>query len=376
MKVTIIGAGNMGRGIGTRLVAGGHEVEIVDRDPAEAEKLAQELGGSASAAGPDVPFGEVVVLAVYYPGIKDAVAEHADRLKGAVVVDITNPLNFETFDSLVVPADSSAAAEIAADLPDSRVLKAFNTNFAGTLGSGSIGALTTTVLVAGDDADAKATLADVLSGECSLREVLVDGPGGIRIVPAASGAAEMVNLGAREHAGLIQAFSDIGDELDVLLIDTAAGIGDSVISFVRAAQEVLVVVCDEPTSITDAYALIKVLSRERGVDRIQVVANMVRDPNEGRVLYEKLTRVCDKFLADVSRKGELLAAGLRDLGLDDVRGSGLMLGFATTDGPERARRLLLEQRLVVNATGPDTIRLLPPLTVSDDEIAEGLSRIG
>ena len=82
------------------------------------------------------------------------------------------------------------------------------------------------------------------------------------------------------------------------------------------------------------------------------------------------------FLAEVSRKGELLASGLRDLGLEDVRGSGLMLGFATTEGPDRARRLLLEQRLVVNATGPDTIRLLPPLTVSDDEIAEALSRIG
>jgi predicted acetylornithine/succinylornithine family transaminase len=81
------------------------------------------------------------------------------------------------------------------------------------------------------------------------------------------------------------------------------------------------------------------------------------------------------FLAEVSRKGELLAAGLRDQGLEGVRGAGLMLGFATTEGPDRARRLLLEQRLVVNATGPDTIRLLPPLTVSDDEIAEALSRI-
>src|SRR5690606_1456002 len=113
---------------------------------------------------------------------------------------------------------------------------------------------------------------DVLSGACSLREVMVNGPGGIRIVPAASGAAEMVNLGPREHAGLIQAFSDIGDGLDILLIDTAAGIGDSVVSFVRAAQEVIVVVCDEPTSITDAYALIKLLSRDHGVTRFRVLA--------------------------------------------------------------------------------------------------------
>jgi acetylornithine/N-succinyldiaminopimelate aminotransferase len=81
------------------------------------------------------------------------------------------------------------------------------------------------------------------------------------------------------------------------------------------------------------------------------------------------------FLAEVARKGERLAAGLRDQGLEEVRGSGLMLAFAVSDGPERARRLLLEQRLVVNATGPDTIRLLPPLTVSDDEIGEALRRI-
>jgi acetylornithine/N-succinyldiaminopimelate aminotransferase len=81
------------------------------------------------------------------------------------------------------------------------------------------------------------------------------------------------------------------------------------------------------------------------------------------------------FLDEVARKGELLSAGLRGLGLDGVRGRGLMLAFGASDAPERARRLLLEQRLVVNATGPDTIRLLPPLTVSDDEIQDGLSRI-
>lgn len=142
----------------------------------------------------------------------------------------------------------------------------------------------------------KATLADVLSGACSLREVMVNGPGGIRIVPAASGAAEMVNLGPREHAGLIQAFSEIGDELDILLIDTAAGIGDSVVSFVRAAQEVIVVVCDEPTSITDAYALIKLLSRDHGVTRFRVLANMVHTPQEGHNVFNKLLQVTDRFL--------------------------------------------------------------------------------
>ena len=120
----------------------------------------------------------------------------------------------------------------------------------------------------------KRTLADVIAGECDLRDVLLQGPGGIRIVPAASGTQSMVSLTPMQHAGLIQAFSDISENLDVLVIDTAAGIGDAVVSFVRAAQEILVVVCDEPTSITDAYALIKLLNRDHGISRFRVLANM------------------------------------------------------------------------------------------------------
>jgi flagellar biosynthesis protein FlhG len=143
---------------------------------------------------------------------------------------------------------------------------------------------------------AKKTLADVISGECDLRDVLIQGPGGIRIVPAASGAQVMVQLSPVQHAGLIQAFSDISDNLDVLVIDTAAGIGDGVVSFVRAAQEVIVVVCDEPTSITDAYALIKLLNRDFGMNRFRVLANMAHSPQEGRNLFAKLTKVTDRFL--------------------------------------------------------------------------------
>jgi flagellar biosynthesis protein FlhG len=99
-----------------------------------------------------------------------------------------------------------------------------------------------------------------------------------------------------EHAGLIHAFSEISDQIDVLVIDTAAGISDSVVSFVRAAQEVLVVVCDEPSSITDAYALIKLLNKDYGLGRFRVVANMTRTTQEGRNLFNKLTQVTDRFL--------------------------------------------------------------------------------
>ncbi|KJZ64166.1 MinD/ParA family protein [Pseudomonas fluorescens] len=143
------------------------------------------------------------------------------------------------------------------------------------------------------------TLADLIEGRCELSDVLVRGPGGVRIVPAASGIQSMVHLSPAQHAGLIQAFSEIGDSLDVLVIDTAAGIGASVVSLVRAAHEVLLVVCDEPTSITDAYVLIKLLNRDYGMDRFRVLVNMAQSPQEGRALFAKLTKITDHFL-DVS----------------------------------------------------------------------------
>lgn len=146
----------------------------------------------------------------------------------------------------------------------------------------------------------KYTLADLVDGHCTLEEVIIEGPNGVLVVPAASGRRHMAELQPSEHVGLVNAFSELERDLEVLVIDTAAGITDSVLTFCQAAQDTVVVVCDEPASITDAYALIKVLSRERGVDRIQVVANMARDANEGRHLYEKLVRVCEKFLTDVS----------------------------------------------------------------------------
>lgn len=172
MKVTIIGAGNMGRGIGTRAVAGGHEVEIVDRDPADAQKLAEELGGSATALEPNAPFGgEVVVFALYYPGIKDAVRQYADHLAGKVVVDITNPVNTETWDRLATPPGSSSAEEVAQLVPQgTAVVKAFNTTFAGTLVQGEVAGQQLDVLIAGDDDAAKQKVSQVVS-DAGLRPI-------------------------------------------------------------------------------------------------------------------------------------------------------------------------------------------------------------
>lgn len=139
-------------------------------------------------------------------------------------------------------------------------------------------------------------LSHVLSGECELDDIIVHGPQGVSIIPATSGSQSMVELDPAQHAGLIRAFSDMRHDFDVLIVDTAPGISDMVVSFARAAQDVIAVVCDEPASITDAYALIKLLSREHGVFRIKVVANMVRNMREGQELFAKLTRVTDRFL--------------------------------------------------------------------------------
>ena len=142
-------------------------------------------------------------------------------------------------------------------------------------------------------------LSHVLSGECELDDVIIDGPFGIKIVPATSGSQNMTELSSVEHAGLIRAFSELRTPVDVLLVDTAAGISDMVLSFSRASQVVGVVVCDEPSSITDAYALMKILSRDHGVEKFKIVANMVRNLKEGQELFAKLSRVTDRFL-DVS----------------------------------------------------------------------------
>jgi len=139
-------------------------------------------------------------------------------------------------------------------------------------------------------------LSHVLSGEAELDDILIEGPFGIKIVPATSGTQAMTELSPAEHAGLIRAFSELRQSFDVLLVDTAAGISDMVLSFSRASQDVLVVVCDEPSSITDAYALMKILSREHAVRKFKIVANMVRSLKEGQELFAKLSRVADRFL--------------------------------------------------------------------------------
>ena len=140
------------------------------------------------------------------------------------------------------------------------------------------------------------TLAHVLSGERTLDEILVMAPQGFQVVPAASGAANLANLDARAHLGLVQAFSALATQVDVLIVDTAAGLAHGVTQFSQAAQQVVVTICDEPASLTDAYALVKVLSRHHGVSRFRVLTNMIRAPGAGQDLFRRFERVTTRFL--------------------------------------------------------------------------------
>lgn len=142
----------------------------------------------------------------------------------------------------------------------------------------------------------KYDLSHVLRGERSLDEVIIEGPAGMKVIPGASGVQALAELSRAEHAGLIRAFSEVAADTELLIVDTAAGISDTVLSFSRAAHEVVIVVCDEPASITDAYAIIKLLNRDYGHQRFRILANMVRSAQEGRELYNKLCRVTDRYL--------------------------------------------------------------------------------
>ena len=161
MHVTIIGTGNMARGLGRRLIAGGHDVTVLGKDTEAAEAVVTDIGAkdraTAGRSG-DAIAGDVVVLAVYYPDAQSAVQDYGDGLSGKVVVDITNPVN-ESFDGLVTPPDGSAAEELARSATGARVVKAFNTTFAGTLAEGRVAGQPLDVFIAGDDEDAKATVA-------------------------------------------------------------------------------------------------------------------------------------------------------------------------------------------------------------------------
>ncbi len=172
--ISIVGTGNMARGIGTRALASGQTVQFLSRHAGKAMELASELGNGAPAGvSSDAPEAPIVVLALPFDGAKDYVSAHGGALAGKVLIDITNPLNFETFDSLVVPADSSAAEEIAKLVPAAQVVKAFNTTFAATLADGKADGKPLDVFIAGAE-DARAQVGEFVRN-AGLRPLEVGG---------------------------------------------------------------------------------------------------------------------------------------------------------------------------------------------------------
>ena len=174
MEITIIGTGNMARGIATRALAGGHSVTLLGTEPEKAQALAGELSGDVRAGTVGDPIsGDLVVLAVWYQALDDVLGRYADQLAGTTVVDITNPVDPQTYAPLAVEA-GSAAQEIAQKAPGAKVVKAFNTTFAGSLVEGQVAGQPLDVFVASDDDEAKAKVRE-LAESAGLR-VLDAGP--------------------------------------------------------------------------------------------------------------------------------------------------------------------------------------------------------
>lgn len=134
----------------------------------------------------------------------------------------------------------------------------------------------------------------------TLEKILFDTPYGFRILPAASGVSDMVNLTTGQKLDLLESMDYLEADIDHLIVDTGAGINDNVLYFNIAAQERLVVLTTEPTSLTDAYALIKVLKLNHGVDHFRVLVNMAKDEKTAKEIFVKLYRACDHFLSGVS----------------------------------------------------------------------------
>lgn len=160
--ITIIGTGKIAAGVAGIVAKGGAQVQIIGRDAQKAAAVAEGIGGTASPMGAPID-GGIVVLAVPQAAHADLVGAYAAEFDGKILVDVSNPLDFATLDGLTVPADSSASAQLQAAVPGAKVLKAFNTNFAGTLASGATGDAPLTVLVAGDDDAAKAALVEAVT---------------------------------------------------------------------------------------------------------------------------------------------------------------------------------------------------------------------
>jgi flagellar biosynthesis protein FlhG len=139
-------------------------------------------------------------------------------------------------------------------------------------------------------------ISDALEGRCTLSQTLFDGPGGIKVIPGASGKRDMAEIGTLEMTQIIQSLTTLTPSADFMLIDTGAGIGKHVTTLARLADTIAVVVCDEPASLADAYGLIKVMYRDFGSRNFEIIVNDVSSVQRGHLVFERLQQVAMRFL--------------------------------------------------------------------------------
>lgn len=142
----------------------------------------------------------------------------------------------------------------------------------------------------------KYNLQHIVMGERGLEEIMIEGPGGIKILPASSGVEELTQLTSQQRMALLGQLECLNDRTDILIIDTPAGISSNVMFFNTLAHEIIVVVSPEPTSVTDAYAMIKVLGTRYGERYLHLLVNFARDESEGLEVYRHLSMVTERFL--------------------------------------------------------------------------------
>ncbi len=145
--------------------------------------------------------------------------------------------------------------------------------------------------------DLPSNLSHVIARKKELADVMVEAPGGFKLIGGASGLARMADLSDYDRQRLVTALAELEERSDVIIIDTGAGISPNVLSFTRAADQVLVVTTPEPTAITDAYAVIKVINRDQQDRPLSLLVNQVRFPGEGRLVYDRIAKVARQFLS-------------------------------------------------------------------------------
>jgi flagellar biosynthesis protein FlhG len=156
--------------------------------------------------------------------------------------------------------------------------------------------------------DLPCNLSHVIARKKELSEVLVTAPGGFKLIGGASGLARMADLSDFDRQRIVSALAELENRADIIIIDTGAGISPNVLSFTRTADHVLIVTTPEPTAITDAYAVVKVISRDGGQRRLSLLVNQARSMAEARVVYDRIAKVAKQFLnVDVYDAGHVPA---------------------------------------------------------------------